>query len=187
MQRDMDEFDRMEFDQPMMNPMMGMGERYQAKPFGRGGGHTNTKPVNFGIKKPALTSVRGRRKLEGTNVNNSQAFVIKRSKMETEEKEKTDEINIKSNEATTSCKGLKQDNDDSAKPEETTVHSNLGETHSTTVITEDNYPYPSKTPEEFINKELKLSHPTGWVNEMAKKKGWAVQVKERDEWITELS
>eukprot|EP00091_Calanus_sinicus_P009174 TRINITY_DN21608_c0_g1_i1.p1 TRINITY_DN21608_c0_g1~~TRINITY_DN21608_c0_g1_i1.p1 ORF type:complete len:111 (-),score=28.80 TRINITY_DN21608_c0_g1_i1:385-717(-) len=29
MQRDMDEFDRMEFDQPMMNPVMGMGEIIQ--------------------------------------------------------------------------------------------------------------------------------------------------------------
>jgi len=163
-QMDLNEFDMMDFN------MMGRGG--QNAPFGRGRGCSN-QLNNFGLRKPPITSIRGRRKQtqkDTPNVNHGKRMKI--------EKDQTNEA-VKQNEssiATTSSKGPKSV-EVLEKPEENSV-SDSNEPPTTQALEEDTYPYPHRTAEDFLTKQLKMSHPTGWVKEAANKRQWVVQEKE---------
>jgi len=204
MQMDMEEFDMMEFDSPI-NPMMrGMGGNFHATPFGRGGAgkkfnNMSRGGLNFGIKKPNITAIRGRKKCDGLTSNLKQKLTIEKerlkeknkiSKTKTNEEEKcasldlnqseNDQLGKDVSEATTSNYGIKLENESSQQMEEAEkiIGAKSDMALAISVPTEDTFAYPSRTPEEFLTKELKLSHPTGWVNDTARKKNWFVHGKE---------
>jgi len=164
-QMDLNDFDMMDFN------MMGRGN--QNVPFGRGGGCQN-QMNNFGLKKPPITSVRGRRKLPHQDPVDKN--LGKKMKIE---KDQTDDETIKQNEssvATTSSKGPKSEEISVKSKETNVIDSNAPSTAP--VSEEDTYPYPHRTAEDFLTKQLKMSHPTGWVKEAASKRQWTVQEKQ---------
>merc|ERR1711892_470298 len=113
----------------------------------------------------------GRRKM-----TNSQAIPVKKIRLEIDPSASVSNKDNESSVATTSSKGIKQEEEVNKEHKDTNSSSNQEPLNA--AKEEDTYPYPNRTPEEFLRKQLKLSHPTGWVKETASKRGWHVQEKE---------